>query len=59
MYAIHDPLIEGPTQRPALSGVVQGFHLMASRPADQLMLSANVVFTAGRPSSTRSGSSLS
>lgn len=48
MYVIDDALTEGPDAASRAVGRAQGFYLMASRSADQLLLSANVVFTAGR-----------
>jgi hypothetical protein len=49
LYVIDDPLTEGPDLASSRAvGRAQGFYLMASRSADQLLLSANMVFTAGK-----------
>ncbi|CAO2143905.1 unnamed protein product [Urochloa humidicola] len=48
MYTIDDPLTEGPDMASRAVGRAQGFYLMASRSADQLLLSTNMVFTAGK-----------
>ncbi|KAF8781296.1 hypothetical protein HU200_000556 [Digitaria exilis] len=51
MYAIDDPLTDAPDDDAASRAVVgraHGFYLMASREADQLLLSVNMVFTAGK-----------
>ncbi|OEL23235.1 hypothetical protein BAE44_0015746 [Dichanthelium oligosanthes] len=48
MYVIDDPLTGGPDAASRAVGRAQGFYLFASRSADQLLLSANMVFTAGK-----------
>ncbi|CAO2148520.1 unnamed protein product [Urochloa humidicola] len=47
MYTIDDPLTEGPDLASRAVGRAQGFYLMASLSADQLLLSGNMVFSAG------------
>ncbi|CAO2148541.1 unnamed protein product [Urochloa humidicola] len=48
MYTIDDPLTDGPELASGAVGRAQGFYLMASLTADQLLLSGNMVFTAGK-----------
>ncbi|CAL4993952.1 unnamed protein product [Urochloa decumbens] len=48
MYTIDDALTEEPDLASRAVGRAQGFYLMASRSADQLLLSGNMVFTAGK-----------
>ncbi|TKW00285.1 hypothetical protein SEVIR_8G098800v4 [Setaria viridis] len=48
LYVIDDPLTEGPDLASRAVGRAQGFYLMASRSVDQLLLSANMAFTAGK-----------
>jgi hypothetical protein len=47
MYAIDDPLTEGPDWDSPAVGRAQGFYLLASQTELALMLCFNVVFTAG------------
>lgn len=48
MYAIDDALTEGPGAASPVIGRAQGFYLYASRTDAALLLSANMVFTAGK-----------
>jgi hypothetical protein len=48
MYAIDDALTEGPGASSPAVGRAQGFYLFASRSDAALLLSANLVFTAGK-----------
>ena len=48
MYAIDDVLTEGPGASSPAVGRAQGYYLYASRTDAALLLSANMVFTAGR-----------
>jgi hypothetical protein len=48
MYVIDDPLTEGPDLASRTIGRAQGFYLSASLSVDQLLLSTNMVFTAGK-----------
>ncbi|OEL24821.1 Dirigent protein 21 [Dichanthelium oligosanthes] len=47
MYAIDDPLTEGPDAASRAVGRAQGFYLFASQTELALLLSINMVFTAG------------
>lgn len=48
MYAIDDALTEGPGASSPVVGRAQGYYLFASRTEGALLLSANMVFTAGK-----------
>ncbi|CAM0874852.1 unnamed protein product [Alopecurus aequalis] len=48
MYAIDDALTEGPNASSPVVGRAQGFYLFASRTDAALLLSANMVFMAGK-----------
>ncbi|KAM0882354.1 hypothetical protein ACQ4PT_032348 [Festuca glaucescens] len=54
MYAIDDALTEAPGASSPVVGRAQGYYLFASRTDAALLLSANMVFTAGK----RNGSAL-
>uniref|UniRef100_A0ACD5W8Z9 Uncharacterized protein n=1 Tax=Avena sativa TaxID=4498 RepID=A0ACD5W8Z9_AVESA len=48
MYAIDDALTEGPGASSPVVGRAQGYYLFASRTDAALLLSANMLFTAGK-----------
>ncbi|KAK1668125.1 hypothetical protein QYE76_056284 [Lolium multiflorum] len=48
MFVIDDPLADGPNAASPAIGTVQGFYILASRTDFALMLTVNMVFTAGQ-----------